>query len=119
MRSSDSREVAGGELPDMQQTPSTIRANDNEFHYLDQGKGAPVLFVRGGLVDQAVASISCPVLLLSGEGTLEEHRIIDAELHGLIADARRIVIAGATHEMWDEQPDTCREHTLRFLSEHP
>jgi pimeloyl-ACP methyl ester carboxylesterase len=65
-----------------------------------------------------VASIKVPVLLLSGERTLEEHKIIDAELEKLISGARRIVVAGTTHEMWDEQPEVCREHALRFISEH-
>jgi pimeloyl-ACP methyl ester carboxylesterase len=65
-----------------------------------------------------VASIMVPVLLLSGERTLEEHKIIDAELEKLISGARRIVVPGTTHEMWDEQPEVCREHALRFISEH-
>jgi hypothetical protein len=28
-----------------------IRANGVELHYIDQGKGVPVVFVHGGLVD--------------------------------------------------------------------
>jgi pimeloyl-ACP methyl ester carboxylesterase len=67
---------------------------------------------------QTVVSIKVPVLLLGGERTLAEHEMIDSELEELISGARRLVVAGTTHEMWDEQPEVCRKHALRFISEH-
>src|SRR5450432_844426 len=34
-----------------QTTLNTVRANGVELHYIDQGKGTPVVFVHGGLDD--------------------------------------------------------------------
>jgi pimeloyl-ACP methyl ester carboxylesterase len=34
-----------------QGSPKTVRVNGVELHYLDQGKGVPVVFVHGGLED--------------------------------------------------------------------
>jgi pimeloyl-ACP methyl ester carboxylesterase len=64
----------------------------------------------------SVAGLEVPVLLLSGEQTLPEHRIIDAELERLLLHASRIVVEGTTHEMWDEQPAACQRHALQFIS---
>jgi pimeloyl-ACP methyl ester carboxylesterase len=63
-----------------------------------------------------VAGLEVPVVLLSGEQTLPEHRIVDAELERLLLRASRIVVEGTTHEMWDEQPAACQHHALQFIS---
>jgi pimeloyl-ACP methyl ester carboxylesterase len=64
---------------------------------------------------QIASNIELPVLLLSGEQTLDEHKIIDGELERLLPRARRIIVEGTTHEMWDEQPAACRHHALQFI----
>jgi len=43
--------MAIGSMAQPQDSVKAIRANGAGFHYLDQGKGTPVLFVHGGLVD--------------------------------------------------------------------
>jgi pimeloyl-ACP methyl ester carboxylesterase len=106
--------LPGAQLSDI--TPelrAVLEDNLHEWELLTTSRDAFPKLSR-----EAVASINCPVLLLSGEQTLEEHKIIDAELEKALPAVRRIVVPGTTHEMWDEQPDACRKHTLDFLSEH-
>ena len=66
-----------------------------------------------------VAGLQVPTLLLEGDGTLPLSRIVDAELVTLLPHSRKVIIAHASHEMWDEQPVACREKTLQFLEEAP
>jgi pimeloyl-ACP methyl ester carboxylesterase len=107
--------LPGAQLSDI---PPELRAvledNLHEWEILTTSRDAFPALSR-----EAVASIKSPVLLLSGEGTLEEHKIIDSELQKLIPGATRIFVSGATHEMWDEQPGTCQVHALEFLAQHP
>jgi pimeloyl-ACP methyl ester carboxylesterase len=54
--------------------------------------------------------------MLSGERTLPLHRLVDAELERLLPpDVRRVVVPGATHDLWAERGEECREVTLQFL----
>jgi non-heme chloroperoxidase len=68
---------------------------------------------------EEVAGIRAPTLLLGGESTLPLQKILDAQYAALLPDCRRVIIAHATHEMWDEQPASCREQTLKFLAGIP
>ena len=63
----------------------------------------------------AVRNIRAPVLLLSGEKSYPFLGLIDEELARLLPHSRRIILPGATHRMWFEQPDECRRDVLEFL----
>ncbi|HXW91255.1 MAG TPA: alpha/beta hydrolase [Terriglobales bacterium] len=67
------------------------------------------------LEPQAVRNIRSPVLLLSGEKSYPFLGLIDEELTRLLPHNRRIILPGATHRMWFEQPDECRKDVLEFL----
>ncbi len=67
------------------------------------------------LKPEAIQKIKAPVLLLSGERTFEFLKLIDEELGRLFANGRRVVLPGATHHMWYEQPEKCRNVVLEFL----
>ena len=65
-----------------------------------------------------VQRIQIPVLMMCGEKTLLIHRLVNAELERLLKGnprAKRITIAGATHDMWTEQPGVCRMAAFEFL----
>jgi pimeloyl-ACP methyl ester carboxylesterase len=66
---------------------------------------------------QAVREIAVPVLLLSGEKSYPFLKLIDEELERLLPENRRqrIILRGATHRMWFEQPEVCRKAVLDFL----
>jgi pimeloyl-ACP methyl ester carboxylesterase len=66
---------------------------------------------------QAVRRITAPVLLLSGEKSYGFLGLIDEELTRLLPHARRTILRGATHRMWFEQPETCRNAVLEFWRE--
>jgi pimeloyl-ACP methyl ester carboxylesterase len=78
-----------------------------------------VMMTRGELFPkldpQAVRNIRAPVLLLSGEKSYPFLGLIDEELARLLPNNRRIILPGATHRMWFEQPDECRKDVLEFL----
>jgi len=65
-----------------------------------------------------VTGIRVPILLMSGEKTLLMNQRIDAELQRLLPKADAVVIPGATHEMWSEQPDLCRSQVSAFIAKH-
>lgn len=62
-----------------------------------------------------VRRLAVPTLMLSGERTLPLHRAVDARLERLLPDVRRVVVPGASHDMWAERGALCRETTLAFL----
>lgn len=66
---------------------------------------------------ERVAALRMPVLMLSGALTRPTHALVDAELERLLPHVRRIVVAGATHDVWVDRPEICREATLAFLAE--
>jgi pimeloyl-ACP methyl ester carboxylesterase len=66
---------------------------------------------------QAIRRITAPVLLLSGEKSYGFLGLIDEELTRLLPHARRIILRGATHRMWFEQPEACRNAVLQFWRE--
>ena len=67
------------------------------------------------LEPQAVRKITAPALLLSGEKSYRFLGLIDEELTHLLPHARRIILHGATHRMWFEQPEVCRNAVLEFF----
>ena len=66
----------------------------------------------------AVRRMQAPTLLISGERTLELSKVIDPQLERLLPHGERVIIANATHEMWSEYPEQCREAALAFLARH-
>ena len=62
-----------------------------------------------------VRRLTLPVLMLSGERTLPLHRIVDARLESLLPNVTRVVVPGATHDLWAERGEFCRERTVEFL----
>ena len=66
---------------------------------------------------QDVRKISIPALLLSGENSYRFLGLVDEELGHLLPHARRIVLRGASHRMWYEQPEICRKAVLDFWRE--
>jgi hypothetical protein len=66
---------------------------------------------------QTFRKITAPALLLSGEKSYRFLGLIDEELTRLLPHARRIILPGATHRMWFEQPEACRNAVLNFLRE--
>ena len=63
---------------------------------------------------QAVRNIAAPTLLLSGEKSYRFLALIDEELARLLPHNHRIILRGATHRMWFEQPEPCRNAVLDF-----
>ena len=63
----------------------------------------------------AVRRIGAPVLMLSGERTIPIHALVDDELERLLPAVTRVVIPDASHDLWADQPETCRQVTLAFL----
>lgn len=66
----------------------------------------------------AVRRIKAPTLLLSGQRSLALHGVIDRQLESLLPQNERIILAKATHEMWNEYPDECRSAALAFFAKH-
>lgn len=67
---------------------------------------------------ETVAGIEAPALLLSAGRTVPLHRLVDDVLAETLQDAERVHVADATHDIWADQPDRCREATLDFLTRH-
>jgi pimeloyl-ACP methyl ester carboxylesterase len=67
------------------------------------------------LKPEEVTKIKAPALLLSGDKTFEFLKLIDEELGRLLPNNRRIVLPRATHHLFYEQPERCRDVILEFL----
>ena len=65
---------------------------------------------------ELVRTITQPALLLTGDRTIPVHDMVDAELARLLPNARRVKVPNATHDMWVDAPEFCREQALRFLA---
>jgi pimeloyl-ACP methyl ester carboxylesterase len=66
----------------------------------------------------AARRISAPALLLSGQRSLALHGLIDSQLATLLPHVERIILPDATHEMWNEQPEKCRNAALAFFAKN-
>ena len=66
---------------------------------------------------QQVRQLDVPTLILSGSGSRATAKYTDPELERLISKTsrRRVVLDGATHNMWVEQPVQCRKVVLEFI----
>jgi len=70
------------------------------------------------LSPETVKRIKTPTLLLSGERSMKLAAMIDSQLEKLLPHAERTILAGATHEMWNEYPGECRSAAMGFLAKH-
>ena len=70
-----------------------------------------------GLDRDAVRKIAVPTLLMSGEKSPRSHKLIGDELERLLPGKgrQRVLIRGADHGMWFQQPAACRKAVLEFL----
>jgi len=66
---------------------------------------------------EAIRKITAPTLLLSGEKSARSHKLIDDELERLLPEKgrQRVVIRGADHGMWFQEPQACRKAVFDFL----
>jgi pimeloyl-ACP methyl ester carboxylesterase len=88
-----------------------IMQNSREWQALTTSSDAFPMLGRA-----AVKAIRVPILLMSGQNTMQINKQISAELKRLLPKAESVVIRGATHEMWAEQPDLCRERVAAFIA---
>jgi pimeloyl-ACP methyl ester carboxylesterase len=70
------------------------------------------------LSTSAIARIETPTLLMGGARSLPLAHAIDGLLERTLPHVRRVVIADATHDMWSEHPQECRDAALAFLTMH-
>jgi pimeloyl-ACP methyl ester carboxylesterase len=71
-----------------------------------------------GLDRDAVRKIAVPTLLLSGENSPRSQKLVDEQLERLLPEKgrQRVIIHGADHGMWFQQPEACRKAVVDFLS---
>ncbi len=67
---------------------------------------------------EAVKRVRTPTLQLSGQRSLALHGLIDTQLAALLPRAERIILPSATHEMWSELPEECRNAAFAFFAKH-
>ena len=98
------------------QLPQEFRAilmdNIREWEALTTSRDAFPLLRR-----EDARRIKVPTLMLTGDRTLRIHQLVNDELEHLLSNGERVRI-NATHEMWEEQPEKCRQATLAFLIKH-
>jgi non-heme chloroperoxidase len=95
------------------ETRSFIMQNALEWQALTTSVDAFPMLDR-----DAVKALGAPILLMSGQNTMQMNKQIDAELERLLPGAETAVIRDATHEMWTEQPDACRARVSSFFAKH-
>ena len=97
--------------------PPEIRAlllqNALEWSALTRSKDA-----FPSLPPSAIEKIETPVLLMGGARSLALAHAIDGLLERALPHVRRVVMADATHDMWSEHPEECRDAALEFLTKH-
>lgn len=64
-------------------------------------------------------ALRIPTLMLSGTRTTPLHALVDDRLAALLPDVRRVRVEGATHDLWADAPETCRDAALDFLLSRP
>ena len=78
-----------------------------------------VIFAGGELFPEIrpdeVAAIKAPVLMLSGAKSYPFLGLIDQALVALLPGAQHVVLPNATHQMWLEEPQACREAVFRLI----
>lgn len=106
---------AGADVYD--EVPETVReywkANSKEWQALTTSTDAFPVLPR-----EDIKKIKTPVLMLSGENTLNILKFVDNELEPLFVKSERVIFKKATHDMWSEQPETVGKAVLTFLAKY-
>jgi pimeloyl-ACP methyl ester carboxylesterase len=70
------------------------------------------------LTREQVRRLTIPTLMLSGAKSAPLSRLIDDELERVLPDnlCQRVPIPNATHAMWYEDPKSCGQAVLEFIS---
>jgi non-heme chloroperoxidase len=96
--------------------PAEVRASLhlNEREFIAEVTSAEMF---APLTRAQVGQISAPTLMLSGSNSSPSLNMTDDELQKAMPSkqCRRVVVPGATHAMWLEQPEFCRTTLLDFL----
>jgi non-heme chloroperoxidase len=78
-----------------------------------------VMMTRGTLfpsIDpQSIQTIQVPALLMTGDQTYPFLIMIDNELARLLPNNQNLIIHGAGHQMWFQEPQLCRDVVETFL----
>jgi non-heme chloroperoxidase len=81
-----------------------------------------VIFAGGELFPEIkpseVSQISAPVLMLSGAKSYAFLGLIDQALAALLPSAQHVVFPAATHQMWLEEPQKCRDAVFALIDGH-
>jgi len=81
-----------------------------------------VMMTRGDLFPtlepRSIRKISVPALLLSGEKSYPFLNLIDQEVARLLPHGHRLIVRGAGHQMWYQQPELCREAAETFMRQN-
>ncbi len=97
------------------QAPETLReywkANSKEWQALTTSTDAFPELPR-----EDIKKIKAPVLMLSGENTLNILKFVDNKLQPLFVKGERVIFKKASHDMWSEQPGMVRQTVLTFLA---
>lgn len=71
------------------------------------------------LADERVRGLTVPTLLLSGgKNALGFNNLVDGRLERLLPNAERVVITGASHEMFLDDPAASAAAMLEFFQRH-
>lgn len=67
-----------------------------------------------------VRQLNVPTLLLSADATTATSKLTDPELERLLPreTSKRVVLKGARHIMWTDQPNECKDAVLSFIRQH-
>jgi pimeloyl-ACP methyl ester carboxylesterase len=65
---------------------------------------------------QQVRSITIPTLLMSGARSYSFLQLINQELGRLLPHSQSLIFPDAGHQMWNQNPDACREAVDDFLA---
>ena len=106
--------IAGG--PMFERLPAFVQHRC--LRNINEVKAIMMSDVRYPAVDrEQVRRLDLATLILSGSESQATARLTDFELEQLLPQRsrKRVVLQGATHNMWLEQPAQCREAVLEFI----
>lgn len=98
---------------------SLVRGDDGRYRWRFDAQGlvGSLDSVNPSVLWEAIDAISCPVLLLRGEHSLELSAELAEEMARRLGDARLGTIAGAGHDLALENPEGVARAVLDYLAE--
>lgn len=96
-----------------------MRGDDGRYRWRFDAQGlvGSLDSVNPSVLWEAIDAISCPVLLLRGEHSLELSAELAEEMARRLGDARLGTIAGAGHDLALENPEGVARAVLDYLAE--